>query len=41
VELAVHPFENAGVTEERVAGAARRYGEFLGLPLTRIEIRTE
>ena len=41
VELAVHPFENSGVTEERVAGAARRYGEFLGLPLTRIEIRTE
>jgi hypothetical protein len=41
VELAVHPFEDSGVTEERVAGAARRYGEFLGLPLTRMEIRTE
>lgn len=41
VELAVHPFENSDVTEGRVAGAARRYGEFLGLPLTRIEIRTE
>jgi hypothetical protein len=40
VELTVHPFGHSGVSEAQLAAAARRYGEFLGLPLTQMEIRT-
>jgi len=41
VELTVHPFEERGVTAERVAAETRRYAEFLGLPLARIDVREE
>jgi len=41
VELTVRPFERPGITEARLAGEVRRYGEFLGLPVTRMDIRTE
>jgi len=41
VELSVHPFEDRGLDEQRVAAAARRYADFLGLSLTRVDIRME
>jgi len=39
VELDIRPFENPDIAEARIAEAARRYGEFLGMPVTRIDIR--
>jgi hypothetical protein len=40
LEITVHPFTDPGASEESIMQAAKRYSNFIGLPLSSVEIRS-